>query len=66
MAETLLGAAVERSDEEAAAAPRRASLRRESIQWQATTTAVRNGLTFKEVFEKVHSNDVSGIEFDFD
>ena len=65
MAETLLGA-VERSDEEAGAPRRASALRRESIQWQATTAAVRNGLTFKEVFERVHSNDISGIEFDFD
>ena len=35
------------------------------MQWKAATRAVKQGLTFEEVYERVHRNDVSSLDFDF-
>ena len=34
-------------------------LEKQSVQWKAATRAVKQGLTFEEVYERVHRNDVS-------
>ena len=40
-------------------------LEKQSVQWKAATRAVKQGLTFEEVYERVHRNDVSSLDFDF-
>ena len=40
-------------------------LEKQSVRWKAATRAVKQGLTFEEVYERVHRNDVSSLDFDF-
>lgn len=56
---------MERSDEEGAPVAR--ELRPNNLKWKKVTRAIMNeDCTFEDVYQRVHSNNVAGVAFDFD